>query len=290
MLQARFVTDRQRAEAVARRLEAAFDEEGWPVACYDTAYEGPFAVDVLFLGLSENEIEARLRAVLGDDYDALGVSVAPLADENWVEKSLEGLSPVVAGRFFVHGSHDRHRRRISGVNIEIDANLAFGTGHHGSTRGCLIALDRVLKRRRPRRVLDIGTGTGVLAFAAAKTLHVPVLASDIDPLAVRMARANAAANAVLPLVETVTAAGLAHPAFRRRAPFDLVMANILARPLAALAPVLARHLAGEAALILSGLRLEDGARVLAAYRPHGLYLVDRLVVAEWLTLILERRR
>jgi len=177
---------------------------------------------------------------------------------------------------------------MAGHNIEIDANLAFGTGHHGTTWGCLVALDRILKRSRPRSILDMGTGSGVLAFACAMAMKGRVLATDIDPVAVETARVNAAANAVSPNLEIVTANGFEHPVFARYAPFDLVLANIIARPLAALAPAMARHLAPRTTLVLSGLREEDGRRILAAYRPFGLVLERRIVAANWLTLILVR--
>ena len=288
MLQARFVTDAEQAKALARRLEAAFDEEGYPVSCYDTAYEGPFAVEVLFPDLDADAAEQAMRAALGATFNELDPTIAPLPEENWVARSLEGLSPVIAGRFFLHGSHDRDRRRVSGTNIEIDANLAFGTGHHGSTHGCLIALDHVLKHHDPRHILDLGTGTGVLALACALTLKRKVLATDIDPVAVTTTQINARFNGVAPLVEAVTAPGFSHPAFRGRPGFDLVLANILARPLAALAREMARHLAPGSVVILSGLRREDGSRILAAYGPHGLRLVRRIIEADWLTLVLAR--
>jgi ribosomal protein L11 methyltransferase len=148
---------------------------------------------------------------------------------------LADLKPVTAGRFTVHGAHDRPHVTANRISIEIEAALAFGTGHHGTTRGCLLALDRIVKRASPRRVLDVGTGTGVLAIAAAKALRVPVLASDIDPEAVRIAHENARLNGIAPLVQCLHAAGLAAPPFRTRAPFDLVFANILLAPLKRLA-------------------------------------------------------
>lgn len=288
MLQARFVTTEATARIMAARLEPFFEEEGYPVSCFAVTEDGPWAVEVLFYDLDVEAIEFALRQSLGDDFATLDVTIDPLPDENWVAKSLEGLSPVAAGRFFVHGSHDRHRRRMAGHNIEIDANLAFGTGHHGTTWGCLVALDRILKRSRPGSVLDMGTGSGVLAFACAMAMKGRVLATDIDPVAVETARINAAANAVAPNLAIVTANGFEHPVFARYAPFDLVLANIIARPLAALAPAMARHLAPRATLVLSGLREEDGRRILAAYRPFGLVLERRIVAANWLTLILVR--
>jgi ribosomal protein L11 methyltransferase len=205
---------------------------------------------------------------------------------DWVAASLAELKPVMAGRFTVHGAHDRARILPNRIGIEIEAALAFGTGHHGTTRGCLLALDEIVKRCRPRRALDIGTGTGVLAIAAAKALRRSVVASDIDPEAVRIARANARLNDIAPLVQCIHARGLtAHP-FRERAPFDLVLANILLAPLTRLASPLRRLLAPRAHVILSGLLAAQENAALAAYRPHGLRLVRRIPLDEWVTLVL----
>ncbi len=163
--------------------------------------------------------------------------------KDWVKASLEDLVPVPAGRFVVHGQHDRERVAANKLSIEIEAALAFGTGHHGTTRGCLLLLDHVLKAHQPRRVLDLGTGTGVLAIAAAKALHLGVLASDIDPPSVQVARENARLNQTGRLIEMIRATGFSAPQFARRGPFDLVLANILANPLRQLATPMARHLA-----------------------------------------------
>src|SRR5262249_40834493 len=157
------------------------------------------------------------------------------AAKDWVKASLEDLVPVPAGRFVVHGQHDRARVPPNKLGIEIEAALAFGTGHHGTTRGCLLLLDHVLKAHRPAKGLDLRTGTGVLAIAAAKALQVPVLASDIDPPSVRVARENAELNEVGRLVRVIRGTGLAAPDFTRHGPFDLVLANILANPLRQLA-------------------------------------------------------
>ena len=166
--------------------------------------------------------------------------------KDWVKASLEDLVPVPAGRFIVHGQHDRDRVAPNKLGIEIEAALAFGTGHHGTTRGCLLLLDHVLKAYQPRRVLDLGTGTGVLAIAAAKALHATVLASDIDPLSVKVARENARLNASGHLVQAIHATGFSAPQFAEFGPFDLVLANILANPLRQMATPMARHLAPSA--------------------------------------------
>ncbi len=216
------------------------------------------------------------------------VEITALADIDWVRRSLEGLGPVEAGRFFLHGAHDRHRRPAGGIAFEVDAGTAFGTGHHGSTRGCLLALDALLKRARPRRVLDVGCGTGVLAIAAAKALKVRTIASDIDPEAVRVATDNARRNGASALLRTVTASGLSAPLIQRHAPYDLIFANILARPLVALAPAIAAATAPHGHVILAGLTRNQERQVLVAYRAHGLAPAFRIRLDHWSTLVLRR--
>jgi ribosomal protein L11 methyltransferase len=211
-----------------------------------------------------------------------------IAAKDWVAASLADLKPVEAGRFTVHGAHNRARVAPNRLGIEIEAALAFGTGHHGTTRGCLLALDWIGKRRRARRMLDIGTGTGVLAIAAAKSFRHPVLASDIDAEAVAIARANASLNGISPLVRTTHAKGLTGLSFRQAGRFDLVFANILLAPLKALARPLRPLLAPGAHVVLSGLLADHESAALAAYRPHGLRLVRRFPLGEWMTLVLSR--
>ena len=211
--------------------------------------------------------------------------ITPVPDRDWVRQSLEGLSPVSAGRFFLHGAHDRHRRPAGGVPLEIDAGLAFGTGHHGTTEGCLLALDAILKRTRPKHILDVGCGTGVLAIAAARATGRPALASDIDPEAVRVTLANARLNGVAPAIRAITAAGLKHPAIAGAAPYDLIFANILARPLVALASNLSAALAPCGSLILSGLTLDQLRWIEATYVSRGLALCRRIRRGNWATLV-----
>src|SRR5258708_1696141 len=206
--------------------------------------------------------------------------------KDWVKASLEDLVPVPAGRFVVHGSHDRDRVAPNKLKIEIEAAHAFGTGHHGTTRGCLLLLDHVLKCARPSHVLDLGTGTGVLGIAAAKALHDAVLASDIDPPSVRVAAENAALNEVGNHVRVIRATGFAAPDFGRCGPFDLVLANILANPLRQLAGPMTRHLAPRARVILSGLLTPQAAGVIAAYRARGLVPVRHLKIDGWSSLLL----
>ncbi len=250
----------------------------------------PWAVEIYF---AEGVAEDRLRACLAE---AVGRELAGAArlervdEQDWVAASLASLVPVRAGRFLVHGRHDRAAVRPNDVAIEIEAALAFGTGHHGTTRGCLVALDRILRRRRPRRVLDLGTGTGVLAMAAAKVLKRPVWSGDLDPAAVEAAFGNAARNGVAGFTRPVLAAGLSHPRLRAMAPYDLIFANILAEPLRKLAPAIAAHAAAGADLVLSGLLARDVAGVRSAYGAHGFAYRHRLDLEGWVTLMMRTRR
>jgi ribosomal protein L11 methyltransferase len=216
------------------------------------------------------------------------LSVAALPEVDWVRRSLEGLAPVVAGRFYLYGSHDRERRRGGGISLEIDAGTAFGTGHHGTTSGCLLAFDALLKHRSPRGILDLGCGTGVLALAAARALRRSVLASDVDRVAVAVTRANAGNNGAASWVGTVFAPGLKHRRIAEGAPYDLIFANILARPLIALAGDLAHGLAPGGTLILSGLTPDQEQTVRAAYRNRGLIPVSPLRIGNWSTLVFHK--
>jgi ribosomal protein L11 methyltransferase len=210
-------------------------------------------------------------------------------EKDWVAESQRELAPIRAERFFVHGSHFAGKPPRGSIAIEIDAGLAFGTGRHETTRGCLLALVRLSKQRKFRRPLDLGTGSGILAIAMAKLWDVAVLASDNDPQATRVARENAGLNGVGERVRVATGAGYAAPAVRDGGPFDLVTANILARPLMRLAPGLARHLAPKGIALLSGLLVEQEEMVLAAHRKVGLDLLWRIRLGEWSVLAVGRK-
>src|SRR4051812_32081524 len=231
---ARLICDRKMAQRVADSFSESFDSAATAIAAFEGT-DGSWNVEVHF---EHPPDEADVRGLLGritDTGTAARLTLETVEPKDWVAASLADLKPVIAGRFTVHGAHDRARVAANRLGIEIEAALAFGTGHHGTTRGCLLALDELLKTRRPRRVLDIGTGTGVLAIAAAKALRRPVLAGDIDREAVTIARENARLNGVGPLVECLCAGGLNGRRFQERAPFDLVLANILLAPLTRLA-------------------------------------------------------
>jgi ribosomal protein L11 methyltransferase len=275
----------QTAKRVVDLLTESFFEGQAAIAAYEGA-GGRWNITVHFAEApDETSIRELVRLVAGDEV-AQHIAFDRVEAKDWVKATLEELVPVRAGRFIVHGHHDRAKIPPNKLGIEIEAALAFGTGHHGTTRGCLLLLDSVLKAHDPRRVLDVGTGTGVLAIAAAKTLQMKLLASDIDPLSVRVARDNARLNGVGNLVETIRATGFSAPEFARRGPFDLVLANILANPLRQMATPMARHLAPSALVVLSGLLPHQAQSVIAAYRTRGLVLERHIQIEGWSSLLL----
>ena len=215
-----------------------------------------------------------------------------LENQDWVALVQRGLSPIRAGRYFIYGSHDRALATKRATDIEIDAGQAFGTAHHGTTKGCLLALDYLFKNVNARpwcNILDLGTGTGLLAIAAARVLRRKVIASDIDPISVRVAAENAALNEVGPHIRTVEACGLAHTTLQSSGPYDLLIANILAAPLIEMAPDIRKSMRPKGQLILSGLLRTQSRSIEARYRGQGFTLVKRLPLDEWMTLILRYR-
>jgi ribosomal protein L11 methyltransferase len=250
-------------------LEEDEDHDVWRIDAFPTTSE------------ETDALKARLNAQPG-----LVVTVEPLADADWLAMSLSGLPPVRAGRFFVYGAHDRGQVPPNAVALRIEAGAAFGTGHHGTTVGCLQAWNDLLKARRFGKVLDVGAGTGVLAIAAARTGARLARGTDIDAPSVRIARENAELNGAR--AEFVHASGLGHQRVRSAAPYDLVFANILAPPLVALAQDIRGALRPGGVAILSGLLRTQERRVLAAYRSRGFRLLRRMHRDAWATLVLER--
>ena len=281
------IGDEHTAKGVVDALTEVFFEGQAAVAAFERP-DGRWDVTVYFAEPPDQPLVRELVANAAGREVAEGIAFDTVEARDWVKASLEDLVPVPAGRFVVHGQHDRARIAANKIGIEIEAALAFGTGHHGTTRGCLLLLDHVLKAWRPRRVLDLGTGTGVLAIAAARALHDKVLASDIDPLSVQVARENARLNVSGHLVQAIRATGFSAPQFAHAAPFDLVLANILANPLRQLATPMARHLAPSALVILSGLLTHQAPGVIAAYRARGLVPVRHLRIEGWSSLLLRK--
>jgi ribosomal protein L11 methyltransferase len=277
--------------AVAERLADTLGEHFLPppdaVGLFEDEREGSRRVEAWF---AERPGEAELARFLADHgAGETDFSIDAIPDADWVAVTQAQLHPVRAGRFLVHGSHDRARIVRHRFSIEIDAARAFGTAHHGSTRGCLAMLDRLAKRERFVRILDLGTGTGVLAIAAARLWRAPVLASDIDPVATQTVRENVRRNGAQALVAAVTASGLAHARIRRNVPYDLVIANILARPLIELAPAIARATRRGGVVVLSGITQKQAKRVAASFAKAGFTRCRSVSFGEWTTLALRRR-
>lgn len=341
-------------EPTARRLAAHLGEifDGDDTVC--SAFEGDGGHWQLAIHFREPPDEAALRAQLANaagEKVAAALTLAPVAAADWVKQSLAGLVPVRAGRFIVHGAHDRAHVKPNDIGIEIEAALAFGTGHHGTTRGCLLALDDLTKRqknsptpplkgegrhRRPlaavpasknadakhrlwrsedrgevmhrknnphparctrhpppcrgrvKKVLDLGTGSGVLAIAAAKTFHTRVIASDIDQVAVEAARGNARLNRAMPAITFLRATGTKARAIAAGAPYNLILANILLGPLLRLAVPLRRLTAPGGRLVLSGLLPGHANAVLSIYHAQEFLLERRVPLDGWVTLVLKR--
>jgi len=281
------IGDEHAAKRVVDVLTEILFEGETAVAAFERP-DGRWDVTVHFAEAPDQALLRELVTSAASSEIASTLAFDTVEARDWVKASLDDLVPVPAGRFVVHGAHDRERVPANKLAIEIEAALAFGTGHHGTTRGCLLLLDHVLKAYQPRRVLDLGTGTGVLGIAAAKALKIGVLASDIDPASVRVARENARLNQTGNLVQVICATGFSAPEFSQRRPFDLVLANILANPLRQLATPMARHLAGGALVILSGLLTPQVPAVIAAYRARGVVPLRHLRINEWSSLLLRK--
>ncbi|MCI0467309.1 MAG: 50S ribosomal protein L11 methyltransferase [Beijerinckiaceae bacterium] len=270
----------------AATAAAAFVEEPDPASW---SAKRPWIVEAYF-GTPPDEAKVRALIAVVAGEDAAREAAFGLVDEqDWVASALEGLKLVRAGRFAVHGRHGRGAARPNDVAIEIEAALAFGTGHHGSTRGCLLMLELVARTRRPRAILDIGTGSGVLAIAAAKLFKRKIFAGDIDPVCVRTSAANARRNGTAFYVRPVLASGVRHPLLRQGALYDLVLANILARPLQCLAADIAKFTAPGAEIILSGLIASEVRGTAAAYSRQGFALKRRIDIEGWSALLMRRR-
>ncbi len=274
------------ADAFATLLSDAFYPDAQAVATAEIEEHVSWSVEAYY---EEEPNTVQIETIIRPLAEELGLPVPEivvecLPDINWVAKSLEGLAPIETDRFFVHGAHDADKCPPARIPLLVDAGEAFGTGHHGTTLGCLKFIEKECAGRRPSRILDLGCGTGLLAIAAAKLTGRQVIASDIDPIATRVTRENARANKVHPLIKTITAKGTDSPELRAHGPFDLLIANILAGPLAQIAPDIELQLARGGTLILSGILHAQEQMVLSAYRSQGLYLHDRLRIDEWVTL------
>ncbi|PHP67576.1 50S ribosomal protein L11 methyltransferase [Zhengella mangrovi] len=283
-----FTAQKKPAYAASDRLEFQFEDEAFPIAVLEVNEAAELFEVSVYAEDSFAGIDEAIAAVMRDLGIGGQLQAETVPDIDWVSKSLEGLAPVRAGRFLVHGGHDRDKVRTGDIAIEIEAGQAFGTGHHGTTAGCLEMIDRIVQRERPLNALDLGTGSAVLAIALAKRGRIPVLATDIDPVAVDVARSNVRLNGAERLVTCVTATGFRNRALIESKPFDLIVANILARPLMKLAPEMANHLAPGGSVILSGILAGQRRAVIAAYRGQGFAHARTIWREGWVTIHLKR--
>jgi ribosomal protein L11 methyltransferase len=283
-----FTATKADAERAYAAFEPAFEDDGLPLAITEIDEDRDIHEISLYAGDDVDAVEQRMGDLLAGISLSKPIEREILPDIDWVTRSLEGLKPVRAGRFFVHGAHDRDQLRQGDIAIEIEAGLAFGTGHHGTTAGCLEMLESVVEAEHPENALDLGTGSAVLAIALAKLAHIPVLATDIDPIAVEVAAENARLNGTADLVETVTATSFDHPVFKQRGPFDLIVANILAGPLMEIAPDTAAHLKPGGSLILSGILDRQHDAVVEAYVAAGFAHIRTTHLEGWVTIHLKR--
>ena len=284
-------TDRQLAYRVGNALQDFVEPPPEALTVFENG-PGAWRVEAYFDAIDstapERDFATELAGVIAQPLPAFVSDEVP--DLNWVALSQAALPPVEAGRFTIHGSHDSGRVARGPTSILIDAGEAFGTAHHATTHGCLLAIDRLTRVRTFGTVLDLGCGSGVLAIAVAKALpHADIIATDLDPQSVKVATENVRLNGVASRIALTTASGVDHTWLRQSPPFDLVIANILAGPLIRLAPAMARTVVRGGALLLSGILIPQAPQVLAAYRAAGFQIVQHDRITGWSTLTLRRR-
>ena len=275
---ARAVVSKRDAQTLSEALEAL--DPTPVVSAFELGERGLWEVEAFF---TEAPDEADLLQRFG-----VPMRVIPIEDENWVARALEGLPPVKTGRFFIYGDHSSSDVPANAIGLKIEASYAFGTGHHGTTRGCLLAFEHLAKRRTFKNALDLGCGTGVLGMAFARLTHRPVVATDIDPLATLKSIENARLNRAAPHMRITTANGFRTPLIAEHAPYDLIFANILAGPLMKLMPGIKKNLSPGGNAILSGLLDEQANAITSMARSQNLRVLRRSALEGWVTLILER--
>lgn len=279
-------TAKAKAEELYQKMDAAFEDDAYPLAI--TEIDEAKAIYEVSLYVEEDEkavVQTRLAQILDVNQDEIEIEVLP--DIDWVQHSLEGLNPVRAGRFFIHGSHDRDKVMPNDLAIEIEAGQAFGTGHHGTTVGCLELLAEVMANEKPQNALDLGTGSGILAIGMALIAPIRILATDIDPIAINVAKENFELNGVSDTITAITATGLDDDEITSRAPFDLIVANILANPLIELAPQMVPAKAKNGSIVLSGILEEQHDRVVKAYQDQGAKYIKTLHHEGWVAIHLK---
>jgi ribosomal protein L11 methyltransferase len=278
------------ASPAVAAVEAVLDDRAAAVSTFEIEDGARWRVEALVHSPPRRtDLESALARVAATHGIAIpGVEIEPVAEADWVRLSETQQPPVRVGRYFIHGSHIVTPPPMGALALRVDAGLAFGTGLHESTRGCLLALDRLARARRFRHPLDLGCGTGILAMAMALIWRVPITAADIDPVAVAVARNNARDNGLARWVRVLLSDGFADRGLGTHGPYDLITANILARPLVKLAPATAAQLTTDGVVVLSGLLGRQEAQVTAAYRAQGLPLKWRVRLGEWSTLVMGR--
>ncbi len=277
--------DKSDAEALGLALESLIPEPTGVGVFEVEDGTGTWEVGGYFIE-QPDEVALDLLAAV---HNARPFAVSELEDRDWVSQVKRELTPVYAGRFVVFGGHDRDVIPANLIKLEIEAAMAFGTGHHGTTQGCLTALDKLVSKGMvATNVADIGSGTAVLAMAAAKVWPCHAIASDIDPVATETALANVAANGLRNKIKCLTSVGFRHPQLAKNAPYDLIFANILANPLKKLAPEMAKHTAHGSVIILSGILNHQATGVEAVYKGWGFHRLDRMEIGDWTTLTLKR--
>lgn len=280
----RLATDEATAKRVANLFAEIFDPEEAASSAFESAHG--WSAEIHFAREPERKAVIELLHAAGADAETAVFET--IAQKDWVALSLEGLKPVRVGPFVVHGAHDRAKVAPNQIGIEIEAALAFGTGHHGTTQGCLAAIEQFSRKRKPTRILDLGTGTGVLAIAAARRFRRQVVATDFDPVAVNTARENARVNRAGNFVRFAKASGVNAPLIRANRRYDFVLANILLPTLKQLAKPARPLLARGAVVVLSGLLVSQAQAALVLWQAQGLRLVSRRTIEGWTTLTLKK--
>ncbi len=284
-----FTADADQARRISDAIETCFETEGYPVSAFETdEATQTWSVSVYVPSTETESVSDQINDIIRSEGITSSLEQQVLEDKDWVSETLKDLKPVRAGRYIVHGNHTPDAAYSHEHSILIDAGQAFGTGHHGTTAGCLEMLERCLKRRSYKNALDLGTGSGVLAIALAKSAPMNILATDIDPVAIRVAKQNVRLNSVSGRVQLVTAAGFSNRVFRENGPFDLIVANILAGPLHDMATPLCQNLDRNATVILSGLLPHQRSKIIARYGAEGLRHVHIHTRDGWIVLIMER--
>ena len=286
---ARYFTDKAEALEIFNNLEQIEDNTQFSISIFQSSEESEWCVEILFFNLGKTFDYSTADTVIDGKANLKKYEIEELPNEDWVAKSLESLKPIQVGQFFIHGSHDRDVVPDGVIPIEIDAAQAFGTGHHESTSGCILEIARLLNLRNFYSALDIGTGTGLLSIVIAKVARIPVFATDIDSIAVNIAKENVTINQVGGFVKVLVADGVNHSVIRGKGQFDLIVANILANPLIKMAKNISKCVVKGGVLVLSGLQINDESKVKSMFSAHGLVFLHRNLYNNWVVLTFGKR-